>query len=298
MFKTKFKELTLRCFKKLGLHIAEHATIRGFHPMMFFVVVVMHAAVLLAPFNFSWSALLASITLLFFTGELGINVGYHRLLSHSSFRSTRWLKRTLAILGSLSFQGGPITWASMHRIHHREADRSLDPHTPLVSFCWAEFFWVFFDHPYFLDLPSKVRFARDLNRVPVLRFIERWHVETNLLFFGFLAMIGGIVDGYPGVVSWLLWCGVTRIVLIWHLTFIVNSVNHLWGYRNYETNDNSRNNVWISIIVFLGEGWHNNHHAQPRSAAHGHRWFEFDLAYWLIVGFQRLGWARNVQLPR
>jgi len=264
---------------------------------MFLVVLALHGSLIMAPFYWSGSAMIAGCTLLFLTGEIGINVGYHRLLSHASFRTHRWLKRTMAGLGNLAFQGGPISWASMHRIHHREADQPMDPHTPAVSFWWAEFLWVFFDHPLFPDLAAKIRFARDLNRDPVLRFMERWHVQSNLLFFILLAVIGSLLDGYDGALSWFLWAGATRVVLVWHLTFIVNSVNHLWGYRNYETRDNSRNNIGISLIVCLGEGWHNNHHAHPRSAAHGHRWFEFDFAFGLILGFQKLGLVWNIQRP-
>ncbi len=277
--------------------LASYATIHGFHPLGFCLVIALHLAVIAAPWYVDWRAIFAAIVLFILTGELGINVGYHRLLAHSSFRPPRWLKRTFAALGSLSLQGGPITWVSMHRFHHRESDGALDPHTPSVSFLWAEFLWVFFDHPNFLDLKSKISFARDLNRDPVIRFIERWHAASNLLLFAILAIVGASLDGTRGAIAWVIWAGAVRIVAIWHLTFIVNAVNHLWGYRNYKTNDNSRNNLWISILVCFGEGWHNNHHAVPRSAAHGHRWFEFDLAFLTILILEKIGLAKNVQRP-
>ena len=277
--------------------LALYAELRSFHIVMFCGAIVVHALACLAPSFFSWSAILVAGVLFFLTGEIGINIGYHRLLSHASFRVPRWLRCVIAMLGNFALQGGPISWVGQHRTHHRESDQPLDPHTPLVGFWWAEFLWVFFDHPYFFDGPSKARFARDLTRDPFLRFLERWHVSLNLVLLALLAIAGGLLEGQRGAIAWVVYAGGVRIVAIWHLTFIVNAVNHKWGYRNYETADNSRNNIWISLIVCLGEGWHNNHHAQPRSAAHGHRPFEFDLAYNLICCLERLGLADKVHRP-
>ena len=168
----------------------------------------------------------------------------------------------------MAFQIGPISWVGNHRYHHKEADQLLDPHTPLAGFAWAHFLWTFYGHPELPDLERRTRHARDLAQDPFHRALERHFLFLNLLLFAAL-FAGGCLVGGPGLgASLLVWGGFLRVVAIWHATFLVNSVNHLWGYRNYETADNSRNNVWIALLV-CGEGWHNNHHAEPRSAATG-----------------------------
>ncbi len=280
-----------------GHRLPTHAGSGGLKWASLAAVVLIHLLAATAPLCVTGPGVVAFAILYLITGQLGINLGYHRLLSHRSFRTPRTVERGLALCGTLALQIGPISWVGNHRYHHKEADRSLDPHTPLAGLAWAHFLWTFYGHPELPDLASRMRYARDLARDPFLRALERHFLVLNLLLFAGLCVGGGLVGGPRLGVSLLVWGGCLRVVAIWHATFIVNSVNHLWGYRNYETADNSRNNVWISLLV-LGEGWHNNHHAEPRSASHGHRALEFDLAYAQIRLMETLGLARNVIRPR
>ena len=191
-----------------------------------------------------------------------------------------------------------ITWVGIHRLHHQETDRKFDPHSPNVSLLWAHFLWTFFPHPFVTTYQEREKYTKDLLQFPEIIWLEHNFLAINLVFLALLFLSGFLVNGWCGALAWFSCIGCLRICITWHLTFIVNAVNHRWGYRNYETPDNSRNNILISILVFFGEGWHNNHHAEPKSARHGHRWFEFDLAYLLICLLQKLHLIWDVQLPR
>jgi fatty-acid desaturase len=262
----------------------------------FLIVVAVHSLAAAAPWCFTDPGLVAFLVLYFLTSQLVINLGYHRLLSHQRFRVHLIVERCIALLGTLALQGGPISWVGNHRYHHKEADHSLDPHTPLAGLAWAHFLWKFYTHPELPDLDHRSRYARRLARDPFLRFCERKSEALNVLQVGGLIAAGWLAEGPRLALSLLVWGWALRIAVIWHMTFVVNSVNHRWGYRSYETRDNSRNNIWISILVF-GEGWHNNHHADPRSAAHGHRRFEFDLGYVIIALMEWTGLAWRVIRP-
>lgn len=276
--------------------LATHARSGGLKTCSAAAVVLIHVVAATAPFYATWPGVMAFAILYLVTGQLGINLGFHRLLAHRSFRTSRTVERGLALFGTLALQIGPISWVGNHRYHHIEADRPLDPHTPLAGVAWAHFFWTFYGHPVLFDLERRTRYARDLARDPFHLALERHFLAINLLVFAALAAGGWAAGGPRLAASMLVWGGCLRVVATWHATFIVNSVNHLWGYRNYDTVDNSRNNLWISLLV-CGEGWHNNHHAEPRSAAHGHLTFEFDSAYAMIRLMEALGLAWGVIRP-
>jgi fatty-acid desaturase len=267
-----------------------------FRPAKALAVVAVHAVAIAAPWTVSRSAVACWAIALAATGQCGINLGFHRLLAHRSFRTPRWFERLLALLGTLAMQTGPVSWVGMHRRHHAEADTPLDPHTPRAGLPWSHFLWAFFERTGVTDPSARRALARDLVRDPFLQFLERHFVVLNATVLALLFGAGVFVGGLAGGVSLLVWGGCLRVVCIWHMTFIVNSVNHTWGYRNYDTDDDSRNNAWVSLLVF-GEGWHNNHHADPRSAAHGRRWFELDLGFGMIRIMEVLGMAYDVIRP-
>jgi cyclopropane-fatty-acyl-phospholipid synthase len=245
--------------------------------------VVLWPAQAVAPFYFSWDALAVTLVLWWLTACLGISLGYHRLLSHASFKTSRALKYTFTVLGMLANQGPPIVWVGTHRLHHRHPDEPGDPHTPLHSFWWAQYFWVFwFPHDKARDA------ARDLARDPGLVFLDRCYFLPQLLLIGALYLFGGL--------PWVLWGFFVRMGLMLIFTNLVNSAAHRWGYRNFETCDRSRNSWWVALLTY-GEGWHNNHHAMPRSARHGLRWWEIDLTYLTIQALAAVGLARDVRLP-
>jgi stearoyl-CoA desaturase (delta-9 desaturase) len=273
------------------------------------VIAGLHLLALLGcvPWLFSWSGLALAVGGDIVLGSLGINIGFHRLLTHRSFACPRWLERTLAVIGVCCWQGTPMNWVAIHRMHHQHSDDGEDPHSPRASFFWSHLGWFLLYNPAIWGMSTYDRYARDLLRDRFYKAFERPRILRLIQAVQWLAfLVAGFVVGavatrnWAGAVqlslSWLVWGVIVRTVLTWHITWSVNSVTHLWGYRNYATQDNSRNN-WLVALLTLGEGWHNNHHAQPRSATMGLRWWEVDVMYLIIRGLERVGLAWNVVRP-
>jgi stearoyl-CoA desaturase (delta-9 desaturase) len=211
---------------------------------------------------------------------LGVTAGFHRMLTHRSFRPHPVVKFILLVLGSMALEGPAIQWAATHLKHHAQADREGDPHSPVEGFFHAHIGWMFKDSE--ADLNT---YGRYLTQDPMLVFVSRtfwlWSILSLLIPFA--------IGGWTG----LLWGGLVRIFLTHHVTWSVNSVCHTFGKRAFETNDQSRNE-WVVGLLAFGEGWHNNHHAFPRSAFHGLRWWQFDLSGYVIRALERIGLAHDV----
>jgi stearoyl-CoA desaturase (Delta-9 desaturase) len=226
----------------------------------------------------------------------GATVGYHRLLTHRSFATYRPVRYAFAALGSMAFQGSVIDWVADHRKHHAHADREGDPHSPhgdgstIRAFWHAHAGWLFRTH----GRADKRRYAPDLLEDPVMCAIDRAFpafiaLSLVLPFLGGLALTGTLAGALTG----LLWGGLVRIFLFHHAIFAVNSLCHFAGERRFETADRSTNVGWLAPFT-LGESWHHNHHAFPRSARHGLRPGELDPSGLLIRGLERVGLAWNV----
>jgi stearoyl-CoA desaturase (delta-9 desaturase) len=252
-----------------------------------FIICHVLAALAFVPWFFSWSGVAIFAASIYVFGVLGINVGFHRLLAHRGFSCPLWLEHALAILGTCCLQFSPAFWVAVHRRHHHYADEEKDPHSPIRGFFWSHFGWLLVRAPDMKPAPMTERYARDLMRDPLYAWLERrnnWIKLTLLswvLFFdaGFIAaLIAGesFMTALQFGASLFVWGGPARTVFVWHTTWSVNSLSHIWGYRNYATPDDSRNNALVGLLA-AGEGWHNNHHADPTSARHGHKWWEFDL---------------------
>ena len=255
--------------------------------------IVVHLVAMTAPFVYSWWGLMFFVLSTFVILQFGLTLGYHRLLSHRSYQTHPVVRRIFATLGCLSAQAGPISWAATHRFHHRHADGDQDPHSPKQGLAWAHMIWVFYHHPELRK--ASFILAGDLSSDPFLCFLERHRSCVNGVFaLGVFGLGIIIIDGWVGGVSLLVWGVCLRVVVLWHLTFLVNSAAHTWGYRNYRTPDQSRNLWWLALLL-LGDGWHNNHHADPRAAAHGHRWFELDITYAMIAIMAKLGLVWSVR---
>jgi len=262
------------------------------------VIVAIHViALALAPFTFTWTGLILLIVGWIVTGLFGVTMGFHRLLTHMSFKTYRPVEWALTTFGVLALEGGPITWVAEHRYHHKESDEEADVHTPFVNFMWSHILWLFFRHPELKGQSDKTKYALDLQKQAFHRFMERWFFVIYLLSAVVAFLIGWAIAGPWFGLSMMVWGVFLRTVFVWHATWLVNSATHMWGYRNYKTKDNSRNTWWVSLITF-GEGWHNNHHAQPRSAAHGHKWYEVDFTYYAILVMTKIGLAWDVIKPR
>ena len=254
---------------------------------------LIHLGALAAPFTFTWKGLLLAVVLSWITGSLGICLGYHRLLTHGSFKTYKPVWRFFGWLGAFAGEGPPITWVAMHRKHHQFSDKPGDPHSPNDGPWWSHMLWLF-PRPNSIQWRETMeRYAPDLLKDRFMRMIDRtflaWHLGLATILFGGGWAIWGLYTG----VSLLVWGMFVRLVYVLHITWLVNSASHIWGYRNYETSDNSRNLWWVGLLAY-GEGWHNNHHAFQRTARHGHRWWELDLTYAAIRLMVMLGLAWEV----
>lgn len=252
-----------------------------------------HLAALAAPFYFTWSGFAICMALYWVTGGLGVCLGYHRLLTHGSFLTYPPVRWMFAFLGGISGEGSAIDWVANHRKHHAFSDQDGDPHSPRDGGLWSHVLWLFPRHEP-AELAAHIRrWAPDLERDPGIRFLHRTFLLWHFLIGAALLAGGWTLYGRNVGISWLLWGLAMRMVIVFHVTWFVNSATHIWGYRNYETTDDSRNLWWVGLLAF-GEGWHNNHHAYQRMARHGHRWWEVDVTYWCILVLERLGLAWNV----
>jgi fatty-acid desaturase len=266
--------------------------------VVFFVA--LHALTTLVFFNyfFTWAGVVAFVAGVILFGQLAIPIGYHRLLAHKSFRSPKWFERTLVTLAMCAAQETPAQWVAWHRRHHVHSDEPEDPHTPRVTFFWAHVNWLVYESRSRLQTFSMFeKYARDILSDPYYRWIEKLP--------SYAAVVGAIAVGWYGwdpealrvTASVFVWGVIARTVWVWHITWSVNSLSHVFGYQNYKTGDDSRNNWFVSLLTG-GEGWHNNHHADPASASVQHRWWEIDPNYYVIRLFGTLGLATDIIRPR
>lgn len=271
-------------------------------------VIVFHLMIPLAfiPYFFSWWGLLFLPLGNYLFTSLGIGAGYHRLLTHRGFDCPKWLEYSLATLGVCSFQDSPGRWVLVHRVHHQHSDHQPDPHTPRVSAFWSHMGWMFIDNRDLSTAAAYDKYCRDLMRDPYYRWLQRginwvWvyiiHAAVLLLLgIGLAFLIAAPENRYQFAVQFFFWTVIMRTIFTWHVTWGINSAAHIWGYQNYDTREDSRNN-WLFALLTNGEGWHNNHHADPRSAQHGHRWWEVDVTYISLVALEKIGLVRNLVRP-
>lgn len=210
----------------------------------------------------------------------GVTVGFHRMLTHRSFQANPVIKFLLLVFGSMSLQGPAIEWAATHVKHHAHADKEGDPHSPVEGFVHSHFGWLFKDR-----MADPNVYCRNLVNDRMVMFVSR----TFLLWVALSLLIPFAIGGWHG----LLWAGLVRIFIVHHVTWSVNSICHTFGMREFETTDKSRNE-WVVGLLAFGEGWHNNHHAFPRSAFHGLHWWQVDFSAYLIRTMERLGLAKDV----
>lgn len=268
-------------------------------------VVVPFVAVL-AAIALLWNSLVSTTDLaiaaaMYLLTAVGITVGFHRLLTHRSFQTSKPIEYTFAILGSMAVQGPVISWVADHRKHHAHTDEEGDPHSPhvghdgglrgaLAGLWHAHSGWLMSTQ----GRADWKRYAPDLYEDRGMRVIGRQFVPLVLLSLALPALAGYAVSGtLAGAATGLLWGGLVRIFFVHHVTWSVNSVCHFVGSRRFDTDDRSTNVFWLALPS-LGESWHHNHHAFPRSAKHGLHSWEIDLSALIIGALERLGLAWNV----
>jgi stearoyl-CoA desaturase (Delta-9 desaturase) len=247
-----------------------------------------------------WSDIAVFGILYVFTA-LGVTVGFHRLFTHRSFATTRWMRGVLAALGSAAIEGPVISWVADHRKHHAFADMEGDPHSPHVDhgvgwrgalrgLAHAHVGWLFIH----THRGARKRYAPDLIADPVVSWVDRSFVLWALSGLGAAFALGWLIGGtLTAALTGLLWGGAVRILVVHHVTYSINSLCHFFGRKRFDTGDESRNLAWLSVLS-MGEAWHNNHHAFPTSAAHGLRWWELDVSALVIRGLERVGLAWDV----
>ena len=255
-----------------------------------------------------WNSLVGATDLAILVGvylatAFSITIGYHRLLTHRAFETYRPIKYLFAVVGSMAVQGPVIGWVADHRKHHAFTDEEGDPHSPhvgqgggllggLKGLWYAHVGWLFEEH----GIADAKRFAPDLLEDRGMRFINRYFLVWVALGLVIPFALGYAISGeLAGALTALLWGGFVRLFFVHHITWSINSICHFFGDRRFDLEDHSTNVFWLALPS-LGEAWHHNHHAFPRSAAHGLRWWEIDLSALVIRAMRRLGLAWNVVL--
>jgi stearoyl-CoA desaturase (Delta-9 desaturase) len=243
---------------------------------------------------------------------LGITIGFHRLCTHRSFETYRWVRAAWTALGTLSVEGAPLVWCAVHRRHHGLSDQEGDPHSPnlggpgiwgMIKGLWhGQVGWLFTGY---WSRPELERYVPDLTRDRLLSLINRHYYILVLISLAAPAVAGffvelwfgnGVRSPWFGAFLGLLWGGLVRIFFTHHVTWSINSICHVFGQRHFHSDDHSTNNA-LCAFLSMGEGWHNNHHAFPTSARHGLLWYQFDVSWMLIRMMKWLGLAWNIKVP-
>ena len=239
--------------------------------------------------GWSWFAVLTTAAL-YFVRMFAITGFYHRYFSHNTFKTNRFWQFCFAVLGNSSVQRGPLWWAAHHRHHHRFADTEKDIHSPSRhGFLWSHMGWLTSS----ANFPTKMQYVKDWARFPELRWINRFDTVIPILLAVALFVSGSFLEIYAPQLGTngpqlLIWGFFISSVVLFHGTVTINSLDHMFGSRRYNTPDTSRNNAFLALIT-LGEGWHNNHHHYAISARQGFYWWEIDITYYLLKVFSWLG---------
>jgi fatty-acid desaturase len=252
-------------------------------------MVAFHLLAIAALFMFTWKAFFCFVGLYVLAINMGIGMGYHRLLTHRGYRTPKWLEYFLSVCGTLALEGGPIFWVATHRVHHQLSDHQGDPHTPHDGGWWAHAGWILSGDALHHETALMARYAPDLAKDRFQVWLSKYHYVPLIVTGLALLAFGGW--------SCVMWGIFLRVTLGLHATWLVNSATHMWGARRFSTRDESRNNWWVALLTG-GEGWHNNHHAHPVSARHGLTWWEFDPNFYGIWLLEKIGLARNVKVAQ
>ena len=249
-----------------------------------FYAVHVAAVVGVALVGFSWKGVALALAL-YYVRMFGVTGGYHRYFSHRTYRTSRAFQFVLAVLAQSSVQKGALWWAAHHRDHHKYSDTPKDPHSYRdYGFWYSHVGWILSRDTEETDY-SRIS---DLARYPELRWLNNWHVVPGVA----LAVGLWLVGGWPA----LVWGFFVSTTLLWHGTFTINSLSHIWGRRRYQTTDDSKNNPVLAIVT-MGEGWHNNHHYYPRSVRQGFRWWQIDMTYYVLRALALVGIVWDLHVP-
>lgn len=215
----------------------------------------------------NWSMLLYSILIYWIIGVLGINVGYHRLIAHRSFKTYKPVEYLLALIGIITTVGSPMAWTALHRQHHRHTETDQDPHSPYKLGCiraWFGFWKVNHISP---------KMVKDLRKDPFYKLTHKYYFQIIAVYISVIALIDPM---------WIIFAYAIPAVLVLHSTSAIIVIAHIHGYKTYRLENDEARNSWIASLITLGEGWHNNHHANPNNWKTGEKWWEIDPSSWFI----------------
>jgi stearoyl-CoA desaturase (delta-9 desaturase) len=257
-----------------------------------------HIACLLAFWTgVSWVALVTCL-LAYYIRMFGVTAVYHRYFSHRTYKTSRLVQFVLALLGTSAVQKGPLWWAAHHRDHHRYADTDRDIHSPTVmGFWWSHVGWILSSK----YMATKMEAIRDFAKFPELRFLNRYHVLPPIALASGMFAFGWLLNhSAPSLhttgMQMLVWGFFVSTTLLFHGTFAINSLAHVFGVRRFATTDTSRNSLLLSLIT-LGEGWHNNHHRYPASERQGFYWWEIDVTHYILTAMSWTGLVWDLRAP-
>ena len=249
-----------------------------------FVFLHLGAALALIPEIFCWSAVTLMLVMYWLTASIGICLGYHRYLTHKSLYLPKWLDYFVVFCGTLACQNGPIKWVGHHRQHHQFSDTENDPHNANRGFWWSHIGWMLYIQDNDNDKTIE-QYTKDINKDKFYQFLDKYYIHIQVALGILFYLLGGI--------SWVVWGIFLRLVFVYHVTWLVNSACHMWGYKNYDIKNDLSTNCWWAAILSFGEGWHNNHHKHPKKAKHGLKWFEVDLTWMSIWVLYKLGLVKG-----
>jgi stearoyl-CoA desaturase (delta-9 desaturase) len=271
-----------------------------------FVTVPFVALITAVPVMWGWGLNWIDVVLfviMYAIGGFGIGVGFHRHLTHGSFKAKRWLRVALALAGSVAIEGSPTQWVADHRRHHQFSDMEGDPHSP---WRYGETLWgltkgLFYSHTgwlFYREMSNRERFAPDLVADKDIQRVDKFFIPIVITSVALPAVIGGLVTwSWQGALSAFFWASLVRIALLHHTTWSINSVCHVYGERPFDSRDKATN-FWPLAILSFGENWHNLHHADPTCARHGVLRGQIDMNARLIWIFEKFGWVSNVRWPK
>lgn len=285
------------------MKLRDTAAFTKFHwPNFIWITAVHVAALALSWYFFTWQAFFVFLVLHYLVGMVGITFGFHRLLSHKGFKANPFIENMAAICGTLACQGGPISWIGQHRVHHAHSDQPGDPHDINKGFWHSHIGFIFNRRQDLDEIAETSHYCPDIAKRKFMLFLEKNMIPVQVVFSLALFGLGGLFGHAHGfdffnAASVLVWGTFVRLVVGYHVTWLVNSATHTWGSRPNVTTDKSCNNWWVGILAF-GEGWHNNHHAQPRAARHGWHWWQLDQT-WIFISILKLfKLVSNITLPK
>jgi stearoyl-CoA desaturase (delta-9 desaturase) len=247
----------------------------------FFLMHVLPLGVLWTGFGWKEAALCAA---LYVVRMFFITAGYHRYFAHRAFKTGRVMQFLFALGGATAAQKGVLWWSGHHRNHHKHSDTPLDIHSPKRGFWWSHMGWILCRK--YEETP--VDKIKDFAKYPELRFLNRWHLLPSIALGLACFLIGGGRALFGGFFL--------STAILYHGTFVINSVTHVWGTRRYATSDTSKNSFLLALVT-LGEGWHNNHHYYQSTANQGFFWWEIDLSYYVLKAMSWVGLVWDLRTP-